>query len=131
MLLDVQPWGVASEGPVRRGQTLLVPFVYSDLAGSKGRPACVVSSAVYNDGPDVIVAMITSSRRVVDRPGFGDVVLADWEHAGLRLPSVLRAGRLLVLEQRLLGDSLGNLSGRDHEAADLALLAVLGPTYSS
>jgi mRNA interferase MazF len=131
MLLDVQPWGVASQGPLRRGQTLLAPFVYSDLAGSKGRPACVVSSAAYNDGPDVIVAMITSGRRVVDRPGFGDVVLSDWNQAGLRLPSVLRAGRLMVLEQRLLGDSLGDLSGGDREAVDLALMAALGLTYSS
>ena len=44
-----------------RGQIVLAPFPYSDLRGMKRRPACVVSASSYNEGPDVIVAMVTSS----------------------------------------------------------------------
>ena len=43
-----------------RGEIYLGPFMYADLAGSKRRPVCVVSSQNYNAGPDVMVAMILS-----------------------------------------------------------------------
>ena len=87
---------------VDRGQIVSAPFAFSDLVGSKRRPACIVSTAEYNEGPDVIVAMVTSSRARLDRPELGDVVVTDWRAAGLPLPSVVRAGRLLVLEQRFV-----------------------------
>lgn len=92
----------------------------------KRRPACIVSSAEYNQGPDAIVAMVTSRRTRIANPEIGDVVLRDWRDAGLPLPSVVRAGRLLVLEQRLLTLTLGQLSPDDLDAVDRGLLAVLG-----
>lgn len=82
---------------MERGTVVLAPFLYSDLRGLKRRPACVVSSAAYNQGPDVIVAMVTSRNVRIMRPALGDAVIHDWEAAGLRLPSVVRSGRLLVL----------------------------------
>ncbi|GAC1376826.1 MAG: hypothetical protein NVSMB4_05910 [Acidimicrobiales bacterium] len=109
-----------------RGDLLLAPFPYSDLRGLKRRPVCVVSSAAYSQGPDVIVAMVTSSHARVARPGLGDVVLRDWQAAALRQPSVVRAGRLLVIENRLLSAGLGELSQRDLAAVDVALKTALG-----
>lgn len=70
--------------------------------------------------------MVTSSRAHLDRPEFGDVVLEDWRGAGLPLPSVVRAGRLLVLEQRVVLRSLGRLTGADIRSVDQALASVLG-----
>jgi len=92
----------------------------------KRRPACVVSSAEYNGGPDVIVAMVTSNQTRLQRQEIGDVVIRDWEIAGPRLPSVVRAGRPLVPEGRLLPLLLGQLSPLDLAELDQALLAVLG-----
>jgi mRNA-degrading endonuclease toxin of MazEF toxin-antitoxin module len=92
----------------------------------KRRPACVVSSTEYNEGPDVIVAMVTSRRSRLQHPEIGDVVLRDWQDAGLPLPSVVRTGRLLVLEQRLLTLTLGDLSANDLQAVEAGMLAVLG-----
>jgi mRNA interferase MazF len=80
---------------VNRGQLILAPFPYSDLRGMKRRPACIVSSSEYNDGPDAVVAMVTSNRARFQQPGIGDVVISDWRAAGLRLPSVVRTGRSL------------------------------------
>jgi mRNA-degrading endonuclease toxin of MazEF toxin-antitoxin module len=105
---------------------LLAPFPYSDLRGLKRRPVCVVSSLAYSQGPDVIVAMVTSSQARVAQPGLGDVALQDWQQAGLRQPSVLRSGRLLVIEHRLLSAGLGQVSQRDLAAADAGLKVVLG-----
>ena len=109
-----------------RGQIVLAPFPYSDLRGMKRRPACVVSASSYNEGPDVIVAMVTSSGTRLHDPGMGDVTINDWRAAGLRRPSVVRTGRLLVLERRLLTALLGSLAPDDVEAVDRALLTVFG-----
>src|SRR5665213_2195738 len=108
-----------------RGQIVLAPFLYSDLIGMKRRPACVVSSAAYNSGPDVILAMVTSRRTRFQVPTPGDVVVTDWQGAGLSTPSVIRAGRLLVLEQRLIQFALGHLSVADLGLVDRGLLNVL------
>ncbi len=107
-----------------RGANVLVPFPYSDLRGMKRRPACVVSAREYQDGPDVIVAMVTSSRARRDSPGLGDVIVADWAAAGLRGPSTIRVGRLLVIEQRLIETTLGHLTSATVEAVDVALRSV-------
>ncbi len=92
----------------------------------KRRPACVVSADAYQRGPDVIVAMVTSQVGRRQEPGLGDVVVADWQAAGLRAPSTVRAGRLLVLEQRLLGSTLGRLSVISLTDVDGALRTVFG-----
>jgi mRNA-degrading endonuclease toxin of MazEF toxin-antitoxin module len=89
---------------VDRGEIYLGPFLYSDLAGSKRRPMCIVSAPAYNVGPDVMVAMVSSGARVLS-PRLGDVVLKEWQRSGLLRPSVVRAGRLQVIERRLLSTS--------------------------
>ncbi len=108
-----------------RGLIVLAPFPYSDLRGLKRRPACVISSRTYNEGPDAIVAMVTSSHARLQHPGIGYVVIDQWQAAGLRSPSVVRCGRILVLERRFLTLSLGDLAPSDLAAVDRALLNVL------
>jgi hypothetical protein len=56
----------------------------------------------------------------------GDVTINDWRAAGLRRPSVVRTGRLLVLERRLLTALLGSLAPDDVTGVDRALLTVFG-----
>lgn len=90
----------------------------------KRRPACVVSSGDYQLGPDVIVAMVTSQTARRQQPGLGDVIVRDWQRSGLRAPSVVRVGRLLVLEQRLIGATLGRLASAALDDVDDALRAV-------
>lgn len=103
----------------------MVPFEYSDLSGSKRRPACIVSSDEYNGGGrDVILAMVTSRLTAGE---VGDVVVRDWSGAGLLRPSVIRTGRLIVLERRLLPERpLGTLGRTDLDAVDDGLKAVFG-----
>lgn len=103
----------------------LAQFPYADLEVSKRRPVCVVSGTAFNRGPDVVVAMVTSSRARIRAPSVGDVVLQDWESAGLRAPSTLRAGRLNAMEARLLDGRLGSLTRRDLDATAAALQTVL------
>ncbi|MGH9093454.1 MAG: type II toxin-antitoxin system PemK/MazF family toxin [Acidimicrobiales bacterium] len=120
--------GRRGAGILQRGQLVRVPFPYTNQADSKTRPACVISVPAYNSGPDFIVAMVTSSARFLQQPGLGDVVISDWRAAGLQQRSVIRAGRLLVVERPLLVRSLGRVTPSDRTALDQALKAVLGLT---
>lgn len=86
----------------------------------------MVSSAGFNNGPDLIVAMVTSSVRRMANRGTGDVVLADWRLAGLLRPSVVRSGRLMVLEARLLSAQIGTLTQADLAEVDRGLKDALG-----
>ena len=70
----------------KRGDVVLVGFVFSDEPGQKLRPALVISSSAYNRGrKEVVVAAITSNVR---RRLFGDHLIVDWKDAGLLFPSV-------------------------------------------
>jgi mRNA interferase MazF len=94
----------------RRGDVVLVRFVFSDESGAKLRPAVVVSSRAYHSTrQEVVVAAVTSN---VERRLLGDHLLADWRAAGLLYPSratgILRTIRRAMIERRL-----GSLSGRD------------------
>ncbi len=110
---------------MERGEVVLAPFPYSNQRALKRRPACVVSASAYNEGPDVIVAMVTSSATRLSRPGFGDVLVEDWRAAGLLRPSVVRTGRILVIERPLLSGPLGSLAASDLRAVEEGLRAVL------
>ena len=93
------------------GDVVLVPFPFTDLTDLRVRPAVVVSSEAFNEeNDDVTVAMITSQSRI----GATDWELRDWQNAGLRLPSWVRA-KLVTLHQGLIQFSPGRLSRRDRE----------------
>ena len=110
---------------MQRGDLYLAQFLYADLEAAKRRQVCVVSGGAFNQGPDLIVAMVTSRRARLRAPGVGDVTLQDWDGAGLLVPSTLRAGRLQTMEARLLDGQLGSLSPRDLDATAGALRDVL------
>lgn len=111
---------------ISRGELHLARFPYSDLRGSKRRPICILSTSDYNEGPDVLAAMITSSRSRWENPGLGDVRLTDWEAEGLLHPSVLRAAKLQDVEKYLLQGPIGRLTTNDEQAVNEILVRVLG-----
>lgn len=70
--------------------------------------------------------MVTSSGTRPSTPGSDDVILDDWRQAGPLLPSVVRAGRLLILESRPLSARLGAVTRHDLDAVDVGLEDALG-----
>ena len=111
---------------ISRAELYLARFPYSDLRGSKRRPICILSTQEYNQGPDVLAAMITSSRRRWENPGLGDVLLKEWQAEGLLHPSVLRAAKLQDLEKYVLQGPIGRLAASDERSVNEALSEVLG-----
>ena len=101
-------------------EVILVRFPFSDLTGSKVRPAVVVSAA--HSSQDVIVVPLTSrsSGLLV-----GEFVLQDWQKAGLNVPSAVKRG-LFTLESSLIVRSVGQLLEVDAQALEQSLRDWLG-----
>ena len=93
-----------------RGDVVLVEFRYTDNAGSKRRPAYILSNCAFHaERRMAIIGVITSK---LGRSFSGDWVIQDWEAAGLRIPSratvILRTVNLGLIEQ-----TIGQLSSTD------------------
>jgi mRNA interferase MazF len=102
----------------RRGDVVLVGFVFSDESGKKLRPALVISSPAYNRGrKEVVVTAITSNVR---RRLFGDHLIGDWKGAGLLFPSVA-TGILRTVTREMLDRKLGVMAKMDMDAVDYGL----------
>lgn len=104
----------------RRGDVLLIRFPFTDLSGSKRRPAVLL--AEYP--PDVVVAFISSV--IPSRLESSDVLLQPTASAGLKSSSVLRLHKLATLEEGLITRRLGQLGQPVLTAIDKALMSALG-----
>ena len=97
----------------KRGDIVLVSFVFADEKGVKKRPALVLSSEPYQSGrQEVIVAAITSN---VDRMLVGDYKIKDWERCDLPMPSVI-TGIIRTIKQNMIVRALGTLPSPERKA---------------
>jgi mRNA interferase MazF len=95
----------------KKGDVVLVAFPFTDLTSSKVRPALVVSSDSFQrSGLDVVLAGITS--QIPKKIPATDFLLSleDQHLAGLPKPSLVRLGKIVTLDQRLIRKKLGRLS---------------------
>jgi mRNA interferase MazF len=99
----------------KRGDVVLVGFVFSDESGRKLRPAVVISSSTYNRRRnEVVVAAITSNVR---RHLFGDHRISDWGSAGLLFPSAVTA-IFRTVASGIIDRRLGVMGKADMDAID-------------
>ena len=114
-----------------RGDVVLVPFLFTDRAAFKTRPAVVVSSDVYHVGRrEVIIAAVTSRIRQPLMPG--DHLICRWRESGLPKPSVATA-ILRTVKRAMIARRLGALAAPDLRAVDARLaeaLALRANSYS-
>ena len=108
-----------------RGDVVLIRFPFTDLKGSKQRPALVISTAEYNRrGQDVVVAAVSSAR--VEDPQPFDHAVKDWKAAGLLHPSVVRAGKIVTLHRSTIRRRLGSIGDTDLRAVGAKIEQALG-----
>jgi mRNA interferase MazF len=107
----------------RRGDVVLLPMDFTDRSGSKVRPAVVVSTEEYNEGPDVLIASITSNRQPLPHPG--DHRIQEWKAAGLLKPSLVQT-KLATVEAPMIRRKLGALEAEDLAAFEDGLREALG-----
>jgi mRNA interferase MazF len=111
----------------RRGQVVVVNVPFTGQAGSKPRPALVISSEAFHRRLlDVIVCPISSQPRYYDRPGPGDHPLRHWKLVGLHHPSTARLSNLLAVEKKIIKRTLGMLPKEDMDAVEKGLRLAFG-----
>jgi len=90
-----------------RGDVVVVPFPFSDLAQAKRRPALVVARL---EGDDLILCQITT-QAAKDKYAMplGD---ADFEAGGLKKPSSVRPNRIFTADRHIVLYRVGSLKTR-------------------
>lgn len=89
-----------------QGDVLLAFLVFSDGQGSKRRPVLVLHD--FGDA-DLLVVPITSHPVRSE----SDVMLVQWEDAGLKLPSTVRTEKLSTIAKSCIARTLGTLPTAD------------------
>lgn len=110
---------------LQRGDIVIATFPFTDLSGSKRRPALVLATTMPN--ADSILAFISS----VIPPVVNSYELlltptdADFAQTGLKVPSILRLNKLVTLERSLITRRIGKFSPQRLRAIDDRLIQVL------
>lgn len=106
------------------GDVILVPFPFTNQAGTKKRPAVVVSKAVYNSShPDLVLAAVTSQIRKPLK--IDEVEIIEWQNSGLLKPSVIKPV-FTTIEKSLILRRLGSLEDSDANNLQKTLQLILG-----
>lgn len=107
-----------------RGEVLFAEIQFSGSIGSKRRPVIVLSTEEFQQaGFKLIVAGITSTIAPPYRPG--DVLLNDWQQAGLVKPSAVR-GLVTVIDRNQIVRRLGRLSTSDLTLVEQSVAGIMG-----
>ncbi len=107
----------------RRGDVVLVGFIFTDESGVKQRPAIVISSDIYcQQRREVIISAVTSQ---TERLLAGDHLIGHWLESGLLFPSVA-TGIIRTIKQNMIIRKLGTIVETDMEKIDEQLRVALG-----
>src|SRR5205085_77377 len=90
-----------------KNEVVLVRYPFSNLSGSKVRPAIVVNAPHISQ--DVVIVPLTSK---VASLLAGEFVLVDWQATGLNVASAVKRG-FYTVQQSLVVTVIGKLSATD------------------
>lgn len=101
-----------------KGDIVLINFPFTDLSGSKYRPAVVVAYTSF----DLTVCFITSQTKWREQT---DVLLLPTDLNGLKKESLIRTRKIATLERTLAKGLLGKLSQTELTDLNLKLKILL------
>ena len=105
------------------GDVLFLDYPFADREDSKRRPAVVISSELFHrHKKDVIVLAITSQLTPVGE--LGEILIKDWQHAGLPKPSILKATIATIVSDRVIR-RFGMLSDYDTQSLKQLLSKII------
>ncbi|MCL2072697.1 MAG: type II toxin-antitoxin system PemK/MazF family toxin [Marinilabiliaceae bacterium] len=103
---------------MKKGSVILIPFPFTDLRGNKIRPAVVLN----NSGLDVTICFITSELKWITK---SDIFILPSETNGLKVPSLIRVGKIATIDSTLVLGELGELSNTEIGEIDKGLKQLL------
>lgn len=94
-----------------QGEIVLIPFPYSDLSGSKQRPALILSNSLLNKTSDRICCLITSN------PLSEGLTInnSDFQEGKLPFKSLVKPQRLFTIDKRIIRKKLCKINKRFHK----------------
>lgn len=107
---------------VRRGDVVLVKFVFADEKGVKHRPGLIVSADRYHQSRRESVLMAITSH--VGRLLAGDYRIKAWRESGLLHPSTV-TGIVRTIKQEMIASRIGALPVDELGAVDDKLREIL------
>ncbi|ADR23206.1 hypothetical protein MATR_29450 [Marivirga tractuosa] len=90
---------------MKKGKIVLVPFPFTDLKGSKIRPAIIL----VNKESDIILAFISTQLNWTEK---SDILLEPSSINGLKKTSVLRLSKIVTLHKNLILGEIGELDAK-------------------
>lgn len=106
----------------RRGDIVLVKFVFADEKGVKHRPGLIVSTDRYQQTRrEAILVAITSN---IGRLLSGDYRIKGWRESGLIHPSTV-TGIVRTIKQDMIADTIGRLPAEELQTVEDRLRDVL------
>ena len=93
---------------MQKGDIVLIPFPFTDLTGSKKRPALVLLSASL----DVTVSFISTQLHWREPT---DLFLQPNATNGLKKPSLIRTGKIATIDKALVIGRLGSIKAKQIE----------------
>lgn len=103
-----------------KNDIIIVRYPFSDLSGSKVRPAVVVN-APHPSQDILIVALTSKTVSLLD----GEFLLGDWSAAGLNVATAVKRG-VYTVHERLVIQAIGRLSALDADHLEHSLRGWLG-----
>jgi mRNA interferase MazF len=103
-----------------KNDVILVRYPFSDLSGSKVRPAVIVNAP--HASQDLFITPLTSKTESLL---LGEFILSEWSAAGLNVPTAVKRG-LYTVNQSLIVTIIGKLLDPDIEQLKRSLQYWLG-----
>lgn len=92
----------------KRGAIVLIPFPFTDLTGSKIRPALIIGNKAY--GEDIIVMFISSNTKT--KTSY-DILVKPNEQNGLKVNSLMKCTKIATLDKKMIVGEIGSLSSSE------------------
>lgn len=107
---------------LQKGDIVLVPFPFTDLSGTKLRPALVLW--VDNTGDDVTLCFISSQSITSLTPDefLLDASDPEFSGTGLKVSSKVRVARIVTLERRLITRRIGKLAASQIQQLNTSMI---------
>ena len=103
---------------MKKGSIVLIPFPFTDLSGSKVRPAVVLCKSNL----DVTICFITSELKWKTQY---DISVFPSATNGLKVPSLIRTSKIATIDSSLVLGALGELSNSEIDELDIELRNLL------
>lgn len=100
---------------MNKGEIILITFPFTDLSGSKLRPALVLAA----DKEDITVAFITTNLQQVNNT---DMLLRKSSINGLKKDSLVKMNKIATLDHSLAMGKVGQLAENELKEVDRKLV---------